>query len=552
TVVLAREDRVNDQRLVAYMLCQSQPKPDSAALREHLRRHVPDYMVPQHFVFLDSYPLTSSGKVDRKALPPPVTEVLSADAVEKPANLIEEQLLSIWQEVLGLPTLSVTSDFFELGGHSLLGTQMFARVKHLFGVNLGLRKLFEAPSIRALAEVILAETQAGNVQSKIVPRQPGEQLIASTQQQRVWYLEQIEPDSLAYNLPAAFRLKGQMNVAALQKAFDTIEARHELLRAGFSTQGGKLVITLRESLGLDLTPVTLAQLGVGDLTALRAHLRERAATPFNTATGPLFTAQLVQLAPDDHVIFLLIHHLVFDGWSFDIFLKEVCTLYNAYAQGLPNPLSPLPVQYADYALWQRQWLASEAVVKQLNYWLNQLGGTLPVLDLPLDKPRPAHQAHRAEGVNFHLDEPLLEQLEELGQKQGATLFMVMLGLYALMLYRYSRQLDILVSVPVSARNQLEIAQLMGPFINRLVCRFALKPQRSFANWLQEVKKTLLEALDNQDPQFEPLVHALNPPRDPARPPLVQTLFSFQDVRNRADQMDGLARSQIDIERMGVQ
>lgn len=552
TVVLAREDRVNDQRLVAYMLCQSQPKPESAALREHLRLHVPDYMVPQHFVFLDSYPLTSSGKVDRKALPAPVTEALSADAVEKPANLIEEQLLSIWQDILGLPTLSVTSDFFELGGHSLLGTQMFARVKHLFGVNLGLRKLFEAPTIRALAEVILAETQAGNLQSKIVPRKPGEQLIASTQQQRVWYLEQIEPDSLAYNLPAAFRLKGALNVAALQKAFDSIEARHELLRAGFATQGGKLVVNLRESLNLNLAPLTLAQLGVADFTALRAHLREQAATPFNTATGPLFTAQLVQLAPDDHVIFLLIHHLVFDGWSFDIFLKEVCTLYNAYAQNLPNPLSPLPVQYADYALWQRQWLASEAVHKQLNYWLTQLGGTLPVLELPLDKARPAHQAHRAEGVNFHLDEPLLEQLEELGQKQGATLFMVMLGLYALMLYRYSRQLDVLVSVPVSARNQLEIAQLMGPFINRLVCRFAIKPQRSFASWLQEVKKILLEALDNQDTQFETLVHALNPPRDPARPPLVQTLFSFQDVRNRADQMDGLARSQIDIERMGVQ
>ncbi|HEY6529492.1 MAG TPA: amino acid adenylation domain-containing protein [Cellvibrionaceae bacterium] len=552
TVVLAREDRVNDQRLVAYMLCKSQPLPESATLREHLRLHVPDYMVPQHFVFLDSYPLTSSGKVDRKALPPPVTETLSADAVEKPANLIEEQLLSIWQEVLGLTTVSVTSDFFELGGHSLLGTQMFARVKHLFGVNLGLRRLFEAPTIRSLAAVILAETQAGNVQSKIVPRAPGEQLIASTQQQRVWYLEQIEPESLAYNLPAAFRLNGRLNVEALQQAFDTIEKRHELLRAGFSTQGGKLVVTLLPSLNLDLTPVTLAQLGVADYTALRAHLRERAATPFNTATGPLFTAHLVQVAPDDHVIFLLIHHLVFDGWSFDIFLKEVCTLYNAYAQSLPNPLPELPVQYADYALWQRQWLASDAVQKQLNYWLKQLGGTLPVLDLPLDKPRPAQQAHRAEGVNFHLDEGLLEQLEELGQKQGATLFMVMLGLYALMLYRYSRQLDILVSVPVSARNQLEIAQLMGPFINRLVCRFALKPQRSFASWLHEVKKTLLEALDNQDTQFETLVHALNPPRDPARPPLVQTLFSFQDVRNRADQMDGLVRSQIDIERMGVQ
>ncbi|HWV14493.1 MAG TPA: amino acid adenylation domain-containing protein [Cellvibrio sp.] len=552
SVVLAREDRANDQRLVAYLMTQDGSAPDNQALRDHLRLSLPDYMVPSHFVVLEKFPLTSSGKVDRKLLPAPVLGEVDEASFALPENAIEEQLVEIWREILGLEKVGATNDFFELGGHSLLGTQMFARVKNLFGVNIGLRKLFEAPTIRQLAAVIQHETASGNLQSKILPRGAGEQTIASTQQQRVWYLEQIEPDSFAYNLPASFRLRGQLNLSALQQTFATIEQRHELLRAGFRTEAGKLVVNLRESLGLDITPVPLSHYGASNLDELKLVLRKEAAQPFNTETGPLFSVRLIQLDKDDYVLFLMIHHLVFDGWSFDILLKEMCSLYNAYAQGLPNPLPALPVQYPDYALWQKTWLESDAVKKQLNYWMQQLGGVLPVLDMPLDKVRPAHQAHRAEGINFFFDEPLLQQLEEFGNRQGATLFMVIIGLYALLLHRYSRQEDILVSVPVSARNQMEISGLMGPFINRLVCRFNIKPQRSFASWLQEVKKTLLEAMDNQDTQFETLVHSLNPPRDAARPPLVQTLFSYQDVRNRADQMDGILRTQVDIERMGVQ
>jgi amino acid adenylation domain-containing protein len=552
SVVLAREDRQNDQRLVAYLMTQNGTAPETQAMRDHLRSALPDYMVPSHFVVLTNFPLTSSGKVDRKALPAPVLGEVDEASLAAPENPIEEQLVEIWRDILGLEKVGVTNDFFELGGHSLLGTQMFARVKHLFSVNIGLRKLFEAPTIRQLAAIISDETRSGNVQTKILPRSVNEQAIASTQQQRVWYLEQIEPDSFAYNLPASFRLRGELKLDALQRAFATIEQRHELLRAGFSTQAGKLVLKFRESLGIDLTPMPLSHYGVASLEALKLVLRQEAAQPFDTENGPLFSARLIQLEADDYVLFLMIHHLVFDGWSFDILLKEMCSLYNAYAQGLPSPLPLLPVQYADYALWQKSWLKSDTVKKQLTYWTEQLAGDLPVLDLPLDKARPAHQAHRAEGINFFFDEPLLQELEELGSRQGVTLFMVIIGLYALVLHRYSRQDDILVSVPVSARNQMEISGLMGPFINRLVCRFRVKPQRTFASWLQDVKKTLLDAMDNQDTQFETLVHTLNPPRDAARPPLVQTLFSYQDVRNRADQMDGILRTQVDIERMGVQ
>lgn len=551
-VVLAREDRANDQRLVAYLTTKEEGIPDSKTIREKLRSALPDYMVPSSFMYLPIFPLTSSGKVNRKALPAPEFGELEEGDLVAAENRIEEQLVEVWCDILGLNKVGVTNDFFDLGGHSLLGTQMFARIKDIFSVNISLRKLFEAPTIRQLAEIIQEETSSGNTQAKVQPRSPEEQAIASTQQQRVWYLEQIEPDSFAYNLPASFRLQGELNISALENALKTFTQRHDLLRASFKNEAAKLVLDIHDSIAIDLTPIPLADFGAHDLDTLKRVLREEAAKPFDSSQGPLFTVKLIRFDENDHILFFLIHHLVFDGWSFDILLKEMCSLYNAYAQGLPNPLPLLSVQYPDYAIWQKAWLESDSVTKQLDYWKQKLGGDLPVLELPLDKTRPSYQAHRAEGINFYLEEALLIDLDDVGNNQGATLFMVILGLYALMLYRYSRQTDLLISVPVTARNQMEISGLVGPFVNRLVCRFEIDPQKSFSEWLKDIKKTVLEAMDNQDTQFETLVHALNPPRDAARPPLVQTLFSYQDVRNRGDQMDGILRTQVDIERMGVQ
>lgn len=552
SVVLAREDRQNDQRLVAYLMTRDGTSPETQAMRDHLRAALPDYMVPSHFVVLDKFPLTSSGKVDRKALPAPVLGEIDESSFALPENPIEEQLVAVWRDILGLEKVGVTNDFFELGGHSLLGTQMFARVKSLFGINIGLRKLFEAPTIRQLAAIIDHETRSGNQQAKIQLR-TSDQVAYATSQQQVWYLlEQLEPESFAYNLPASFRLQGNLDLAAMQQTFDTIVSRHGILRTVFHPQGNELLLDTRETMAMDLTPVTLDQYGVDNIDGLKVVLRKEAARLFDINNGPLFKARLIKLKDGDYVLFLLIHHLVFDGWSFDILLKEMCTLYNAYAQGLPSPLPALPVQFSDYALWQKAWVKSDAVAKQLSYWKEQLSGDLPVLALPLDKERPRYQAHRSDGITFHIDEPLLQQLEEFGNRQGATLFMVIIGLYTLLLHRYSRQEDILVSVPVFARNHVEVSGLMGPLINLLVCRFRLKPQRKFSSWLQDVKKVILEAMDNQDVQFETLVETLNPPRDPSRPPLVQTLFSYQDVRNRADQMDGITRTQVDIDRMGVQ
>jgi amino acid adenylation domain-containing protein len=552
TVVLAREDRTRDQRLVAYLVTQSGEQVATVELREILKRFLPDYMIPQHFVFLDALPLTSSGKVDRAALPAPSTEPL-AETFELPADSIEERIVEIWCEILGVEKMGVTADFFEVGGHSLLGTQMLAKLNEEFGADLSLVRLFECPTIRELSALVRhRDASAPASATRVTPRPTGEPAIASSQQQRLWYLEQIEPESFAYNLPASFRLRGKLDVDAMQRAFDTIEQRHEVLRSGFRVDEGRLLQITHASLGLDLTPVPSSEFGVDDLDGLVGVLRERTGEPFDTENGPLFKAQLIELGPDDHLLFFLIHNLVFDGWSFDILLNELCLLYNAFRQDQESPLAKLPVQYADFATWQREWLKGEEVRNGLHYWLEQLAGELPVLELPIDKPRPSYQPHRARGVQFSLDEDLVERLEAVATRHGCTLFMAVLALYGVLLHRYTRQTDLLVGSPISGRNQVDVEQLLGSFINRLVLRLRVDPEASFGDWLGHVKRMSLEAFGHQATPFEELVKSLNPPRDPSRAPIVQTMFMYQDTRNRTDDLDGLERTQVNIDRVGAQ
>jgi amino acid adenylation domain-containing protein len=551
-VVLAREDRAHDQRLVAYIVTQGGESLDVTALRNHLKANLPDYMVPQHFMFLDALPLTTSGKVDRKALPAPTVEV-AKEEIEAPSSDVEKRLLELWKETLDVAELGVTQNFFELGGHSLLGMQMFARIRDEFGVDLPFTQLFEQPTIRQLASTLdQAQGASQTPRSPILPRPEGSTPIASNQQQRLWYLEQIEPDSFAYNLPAAFRLIGELDVEAARRAFETIGQRQEVLRTSFRVEGGKLLQHVNERLEFDVGPVPLSDYGVDDLAGLVEVLHQKSAEPFDIERGPLFTAKLIELGENEHLLSFLIHNLVFDGWSFDILLHEFCTLYNAYRRGQESPLPDLPVQYLDYAVWQRDWLQGDHMKSGLEYWKTQLGGELPVLDLPLDKERPPRQPHRARGVPFYLDDPVVVRLEEMATERGSTLFMVMLGLYGLLLHRYSRQDDILIGSPISGRNHAECNSLMGSFINRLVFRLRIDPKLSFGDWLQEVRRMSLEAYRHQDTPFEELVKALDLRRDAARAPIVQTMFMYQDIRNRDDELDGIERRQVNIDRSGAQ
>ncbi|HUH37269.1 MAG TPA: condensation domain-containing protein, partial [Spongiibacteraceae bacterium] len=391
----------------------------------------------------------------------------------------------------------------------------------------------------------------------IEARDPATPAPASSQQMRLWYLGQIETDYNANNLPAAFRLTGPLDLDALQQAMDRIVQRQAALRTNIVMQDGELVQVVRENLRLDLSPVPAADFGVEaghaqTVDALALAIKRECAIPFDLATDPLIRAGLVQLAADDHVLYVIIHHVIFDGWSFDVLLHELFTLYNAYRAGRPDPLPALPVSYADYAAWQRRWLASAPVQAQLDYWLEHLAGELPILDLPLDRPRPPLQHHTADAVLIDIDGPLLARLDAVANRCGATLFMVMLSLYAATLFRYTRQSDLLIGAPISGRNMDELSGLLGFFVNTLVFRLEVDSDQPYAQWLQAVKRECLQAYDHQDTPFELIIQHLKLPRDLSRSPVYQTLFIYQDVRNRTDQPDGMHKEQVNIELAGVQ
>lgn len=550
--VLAREDRDKDQRLVAYIVADTELTSWLPDLKAHIGRALPDYMMPQHFIQLTTLPLISSGKVDRKSLPAPDLTATAGPDYAAPETRLESELSQLWSDVLGVPKVGVTANFFDMGGHSLLGTQMLAQIKSQYGVTLGLGKLFEAPTVRTMARLVTQST-GSKERSTTIPRRPEDAVVYATPQQQVWYLyEKIAPEAFAFNLPAVFRFQGSLDIPALEKALNTILRRHDILRANFINADGQVQISVDDSRSIELEPHPLEDYGINDIESLESALRTDVATGFDVESEPLFKARLIRAGENDHILFLLIHHLVFDGWSFDLLLKEMCTLYNSYSKGLENPLAPLPVQFQDYAYWQQEWLQSQTMDDHLNYWKETLGGELPVLNLPLDFERPYVQPNRSKGVKFDISQTAVDALEALAVRHQTTFFMVLMALYVLMLHRFSRQSDLIVNVPVYARNQDELSGLMGPLINVLVCRFKLTKNSSFGDLVHHVKETVLGAMDHQDIPFGTLVREINPPRDSSRNPIAQTLFNYQDVRNRQDQMEGIQRSQINLDRTGVE
>lgn len=554
--VLCREDRPNDQRLVAYIVAKPQLANWLADLKTHMGQLLPDYMMPQHFIQLPALPLTSSGKVDRKALPAPELPTAENSDYVAPQTRLETSLSELWAGILGVHAVSVTANFFDLGGHSLLGTQMLAQVKSLHGISLGLGKLFEAPTVRALTRLI-EQAQSSDQPVRRLEPVPADTVVYATPQQQVWYLyEKIVPESFAFNLPAIFRFRGELDIKALERALNSIMERHDVLRANFLNTDGQVQIVTTPDRRIDLPLSSLADVGIDRVEDLENALGSQVGVGFDVESEALFKAQLIKAGDADHILFLMVHHLVFDGWSFDLLLREMCALYNAYAKGLGNPLAPLPIQFRDFAHWQHQWLEKEhdntLLEQHLAFWKENLGGDLPVLGLPLDFERPYVQPHRCRGIKFSMDQSAVESLERIAIRHQTTLFMVLMALYVLMLHRFSRQSDLIVSLPVYARNQEELSGVMGPLINALACRFTLDGVQTFDDLVHYVKQTLLTAMDHQDVPFESIVRAINPPRDSSRNPVAQTLFNYQDVRNRQDQMDGIDRSQINLDRVGVE
>ncbi|HLO02136.1 MAG TPA: amino acid adenylation domain-containing protein, partial [Symbiobacteriaceae bacterium] len=376
-VVAVRQRAAGDKRLVAYLSAAGE-QPTAAAMRHYLREHLPEYMVPSAFVWLEAMPLTPNGKVDRKALPAPEAGDEMAAAHTDPQTPVEEILVGIWAEVLGVPRVSIHDNFFELGGHSLLATQVLARIRDSLGADLPVRAMFERPTVAGLAALVEASLYAGGTPSApIIPVDRAGELPLSFAQQRLWFLDQLEPASSAYNIPMAMRLKGELDRQALERTVNEVVRRHEALRTTFTVREGHPLVTIAAELVVDLPLVSLADLAESEREAEAMRLvEEEAERPFDLARGPLLRGRLLRLAEAEHILILTMHHIVSDGWSLGVLTNELTVLYTAFVRDESSPLLELPIQYADYAAWQRQWLQGEALDEQLGYWKRQLGGEL--------------------------------------------------------------------------------------------------------------------------------------------------------------------------------
>jgi amino acid adenylation domain-containing protein len=549
-VVVVRDDAVGGQRLVAYLVTPDDASLSVAELRAYLQMKLPAYMVPGAFVTLSELPLTPNGKLDRKRLPAPDTSVREVmPELAEPRSPSEELVASVWRQVLGVKRVGSDENFFELGGHSLLATQVASRVRKVFGIEIELRQLFERPTVAGLARHIEASRRNGQNMSfkPIVPVPRNGALQLSFAQQRLWFLDKLVAGSPVYNMPTALRLVGQLNVRALEQALTEIVRRHEALRTTFPEVDGQPAPVFAPPAAISLSPIDLSDLDPAEREQEARGLAEaEAQLPFDLANGPLLRVSVLRLADEEHVVLLTMHHIVSDGWSMGVLLRELTTLYEAFVDGRDSPLSELPIQYADFAEWQREWLSGELLEAQLQFWKERLAG-VSVLELPTDKPRPPVQSFTGAHEHLALSEELAEAVKALSVREGTTLFMTLLAAFKVLLSYYTGQHDIVVGTPVANRNREAIEGLIGFFANTLVLRTELSGEMSFSELLGQVREVALDAYAHQDVPFEKLVEELQPERDLSRNPLVQVFCVLQNLPSLKLEMAGLNAEVLEAE-----
>lgn len=533
--------------LVAYIVPNQHPAPTINDLRSFLKERLPEYMVPA-IVLLDALPLTANGKVDRRALPTPDGERPVEGTFVAANTPLEEMVAGIWAQILGLEQVGIHDNFFELGGHSLLGTQVISQLRQIFQVEIPLRRLFEAPTVAELAKQI--ETA---MQSKAELKSPMERisrqgnLPLSFAQQRLWFLHQLDPGSTAYNGSTAVRLQGLLDQRALEQSINEVVRRHETLRTCFVVVEGQAVQKIADALTVSLPLVDLQELPQTEREAEVLRLgRVDAQQPFDFTQAPLMRLTLVQLDTTEYVLLVTMHHIISDAWSAGVFIREVSALYDAFSTRKPAQLPGLPIQYADFGVWQQQWLQGEVLDTQLAYWKRQLDGAKTVLELPTDKPRTLQTSRGAKHC-FALSPTLSQSLKSLSQQAGVTLFMTLLAGFNALLYRYTGQEDILVGSPIANRNRSEIEGLIGFFVNTLVLRTALSNNPSFTELLQQVREVALGAYTHQDLPFEKLVAQLQLERNLSHAPLFQVWFVLQNAPVSSLELSGLKLSFLETE-----
>ncbi|MGW2461804.1 amino acid adenylation domain-containing protein [Streptomyces sp. NPDC001761] len=531
-VVLAWENGPGDKRLAAYCVPKTGRDLDVSALRAWCARTLPEYMVPSAFVLLDRLPLTTNKKVDRKALPAPEDERPElARGYVAPRTPVEEQVARVWADVLGVDRVGIHDNFFSLGGHSLLAMRVVNGLANKVQMDVPVRDLFAHPTVAGLAEH-LGDRPGDADRVPLLPRPPGGELPLSFGQQRLWFLDQLQAESAEYLLPIVVRLRGAVDDAALQRALTRLVERHEALRTRFVTgPNGDPRQVVDEPAEFSLVRLD------GGADPLDVVRRE-AFRPMDLAAGPPVRAALVQAAEDEHLLLLVVHHIVFDGWSMRLVAQELPELYAAERVGRPADLVALPVQYADFALWQREWLRDAVVDGQLDHWRTVLAGLEP-LELPTDRPRPPVRSGRGSSIEFEVPGAVTEGLRELARREDCTLFMVLLGLFQVLLSSYSGQSDVAVGVPIAGRNRSETEGLVGFFVNNLVLRADLGDDPTVRELLRQVKGRALDAYGNQDVPFERLVEELAPERDLSRTPLFQVMLAPQDGADERWRFEGL-------------
>jgi amino acid adenylation domain-containing protein/FkbH-like protein len=535
SVVVVREDRPGDKRLAAYVVRKPESQVNADELRRFAREALPEYMVPPAIVFLSALPLTPNGKVDRKALPVPELDRRpeTKETFAEPASAVEEELAAIWREVLGIEKIGATDNFFELGGHSLLAIQVISRVREKLKVELPLFSLFDSPTIQQLARGLDSGQWTQN-QLPLLPMQTAPRdgkLPLSSVQERLWFLDQVSPGSHAYNVPVGLRLKGVLDAFALQRALNEVIRRHEALRTTFANEDGQLIQVIWPSIASDIEVTTLESVPASERESrAQSWLNAEAQQPFDLARGPLIRVKLARLGATDHVLSVVMHHSISDGWSLTIFFQELETFYRAFAAGQEAPELPaLPVQYADFAHWQRQWMQGTKLEQELAFWKNKLSDAPPSVKLPVDKVESSSHASGRAGRFIEKFSPETAQtLGAFSHSENATPFMILMAALAITFEKWAGQKDLVLGTVVAGRTRREVENVIGCFMNFLPIRTQLSADDTAQAVIAKVRSAVLEAQGHQDCPFEKIVEAVNPERRPNQNPLYNVALLLQN------------------------
>ncbi|MEB3282827.1 MAG: amino acid adenylation domain-containing protein [Lyngbya sp.] len=556
-VAIVNSDEAGEQRLVVYFLreniTQQSPNQEynNRALRIFLEEKLPKYMMPSAFVELEAFPLTPNGKIDRRALAAIEYQLPTTNNSIQPQTPVEEILVGIWENILNLQGIGINENFFELGGHSLLATRVVSQIRQIFKIEFPLRYLFDLPTIFELAQEVEILTQ-NHLKLPISPIQPISRytdLPLSFAQQRQWFLSQFEPNNPFYNIPVAIRLQGTLNITILKQTFSEVIHRHEVLRTAFHTIDGKPQLSISETCELDLPIIDLSQLSETKKQAtIEQFLFAETQQHFDLGSSPLFRIKLLRLKEQEHILLLAFHHIISDGWSMGVLLHELSTLYQAFLNQEPFPLEELPIQYVDFASWQRQWLKGELLENQLSYWRQKLQDAPTLSQLPTDRIRPAIQTVQGASYTFKISQQLLEGLKILSQQSGSTLFITLLTAFYTLIHRYTGNEDFIIGSPIANRNRAEIEKLIGFFVNTLALRVNLSGNPTFEELLQRVRQVSLEAYAHQDLPFEQLLEELKISRSLSYTPLFQIMFVLQNAPLKEVKFSDLSWSPVEIPR----